>query len=567
MHSLRVKVTAITVAAILVSFGAFFVASFFTVGDSIDVDSVEKMHLLSQNAQQSLDDYLDSIEQSVETASRIAVDSLDGITLVECGVEQSPKERTAAQQKRLDDYMRDQCAQLQKTLGSIAVRTNGIVSYYYCVNPAISASEHGFFYSSMGKAGFERQKPIDVDQIDPDGLAHNAWYHMTVTRGRPSWIGPYEDWYLGNRVVESYLIPVYKTGALIGVLGMDIPLDTLTSQMSSIKVYETGFAFLADAQGNVLYHPTLKRGDAPASLTGEIRDALARQTSSGDQLYRFNKNGEEWQLSFSTLSNGMKVVVEAPVNEIAATWHHQTTSVVLIAIGLILVFTPLILLAMREVIKPLQRLSVAARRLSEGDYDAKLDYEGDDELGTLTASFKQMRDSLKTYISDLNNRAYADALTHVKNLGAFEIYCDRLNDAITGARDDEEPSFALVMFDCNKLKDINDQYGHECGDVYLQTASKLICRTYAHSPVFRVGGDEFVALLQHQDYDNRDELLQRFDRMGDEVNERAVHPWERANIAKGMAVYRLGEDESVEAVLRRADNRMYEDKRKSKSRS
>ena len=87
---------------------------------------------------------------------------------------------------------------------------------------------------------------------------------------------------------------------------------------------------------------------------------------------------------------------------------------------------------------------------------------------------------------------------------------------------------------------------------------------FSHSPVFRVGGDEFCVLAQFADYNTRDELLQYFDREAEARNAKAEHPWERIEVSKGMAVYRPGKDENTEQVFRRADEAMYQDKRRRK---
>ena len=175
-----------------------------------------------------------------------------------------------------------------------------------------------------------------------------------------------------------------------------------------------------------------------------------------------------------------------------------------------------------------------------------------------------MRDHMKLYISDLNSRAYSDALTGIKNKAAFDISLGRLNDSIRLQEEENGLEFAVIMFDCNNLKTINDEFGHEQGDVYLQTAARVICQTFAHSPVFRLGGDEFVVLLQRQDYEEREQLLQLFDQSAEAINTAAKNPWEKINIAKGMAEFRPGLDTDLDQVMRRADEQMYENKRQSK---
>ena len=72
-------------------------------------------------------------------------------------------------------------------------------------------------------------------------------------------------------------------------------------------------------------------------------------------------------------------------------------------------------------------------------------------------------------------------------------------------------AFAVCMFDCNCLKQINDEYGHDKGDIFLKETTRIICDVFEHSPVFRIGGDEFVAVLQNGDYENREALLRLFD--------------------------------------------------------
>ena len=100
-------------------------------------------------------------------------------------------------------------------------------------------------------------------------------------------------------------------------------------------------------------------------------------------------------------------------------------------------------------------------------------------------------------------------MTGVRNKGAFNASLAKLDDAIQGRA--EPAGVSPSSFRLQRLKQINDQYGHSAGDTYLQNACKLICQVYAHSPVFRLGGDEFAVILQGEDFDNRNALLREFD--------------------------------------------------------
>ena len=556
MHSIRVKITAVTIAAILTSIFALGGIGILTIGMESDQTSVEKMRLLTENTGKQLDAYLGSVEQSVEMAVHMADDSLKNLDMFLLG-----SVHTLEEQEKLDKGIAEHCAAVEHAFSSIANHTNGVVTYYYCINADLGSTEHGFFWSKVGEEEFVEQPPLNSAELDINDTEHTLWYYQPLKAGRAVWVGPYKAHFLGDVMTVSYVAPIYRYGFLIGVLGMDILFDTFTSKISNTKIYDTGFAILLDQEGKVLYHPMMESGTIPEFVEQHKEEELYKRLSSGDELIRYQANGVERQLAFTTLRNKTKLAVTAPVSEINASRRRLTLIIMLVAVVLLAVFTVITLLLMNALTKPLVRLAAASQKLMDGDYTAELEeYHGQDEVGTLTRSFRKMRDYMQVYISDLNSRAYTDALTGVKNKGAFDLSVKRIN----GEMHEEKTAFAIIMFDLDNLKEINDQFGHERGDIYLQTACRLICRVFAHSPVFRVGGDEFCVLAQFADYNTRDELLQYFDREAEARNAKAEHPWERIEVSKGMAVYRPGKDENTEQVFRRADEAMYQDKRRRK---
>ena len=153
--------------------------------------------------------------------------------------------------------------------------------------------------------------------------------------------------------------------------------------------------------------------------------------------------------------------------------------------------------------------------------------------------------------------AYKDPLTGVKSKHAFveqEAAMDRLMEG------GETEDFALIVCDVNGLKHINDTLGHKAGDAYIKEASLLICEHYKHSPVFRIGGDEFVVLLQGHDFEHREELLAGINREIEENLQRG-----KVVASLGMSVFRPGEDKTFHTVFARADERMYARKQQLKS--
>lgn len=162
--------------------------------------------------------------------------------------------------------------------------------------------------------------------------------------------------------------------------------------------------------------------------------------------------------------------------------------------------------------------------------------------------------ALNAQLSELMQR---DALTSARNRIAYENFKATLTERFKLG--DRTP-FAVAMFDINDLKVINDRYGHESGDVYIKNSCKLICDIFKHSPVFRIGGDEFVAIVSNSDYPKRWELLQSLRDYIDMLAKSDLPEVNKVSIASGMAEYQSNTDTCLEDVFRRADDMMYKNK-------
>ncbi|MBR1797765.1 MAG: GGDEF domain-containing protein [Clostridiales bacterium] len=154
-------------------------------------------------------------------------------------------------------------------------------------------------------------------------------------------------------------------------------------------------------------------------------------------------------------------------------------------------------------------------------------------------------------------KAYKDGLTGVNNRMA---YLEALVELETEHENGELSEYGVIVFDLNGLKTINDTLGHEAGDEYIKSGCNIICQIFAHSPVFRVGGDEFVAILKGDDYVNREALLESFRKAIEEnLRQGAVI------VASGLAVYDASTDTGYNDVFKRADRFMYEQKQALKA--
>lgn len=157
---------------------------------------------------------------------------------------------------------------------------------------------------------------------------------------------------------------------------------------------------------------------------------------------------------------------------------------------------------------------------------------------------------------DLANR---DSLTEVKNKRAYAQTEMELDHQISS---DEISEFSVVICDLNGLKNVNDTLGHKAGDDFIRSGCKYICDTFDHSPVFRIGGDEFAIIVRGRDYVRRKELVERFkEQMLQNKKEGLV------TVACGISDFVPEKDIRVQDVFERADAAMYENKKFLKDRS
>ena len=170
-------------------------------------------------------------------------------------------------------------------------------------------------------------------------------------------------------------------------------------------------------------------------------------------------------------------------------------------------------------------------------------------LNDIDAQVRQ-EEEVERRLAQAQSQANVDALTGVKNRHAYLDVESRMDGQIA---ENSIAPFAIVMMDVNDLKKVNDTAGHQAGDQHLCKACKVICETFKHSPVFRVGGDEFVAIAQGRDYASLDERLEDMRKRNEEARRSGG-----AVIACGAGRY--DGDACVATVLERADHDMYDDK-------
>ena len=182
-----------------------------------------------------------------------------------------------------------------------------------------------------------------------------------------------------------------------------------------------------------------------------------------------------------------------------------------------------------------------------------------------SSSLERMINAVKLGVQSefVSQLAYRDGLTGVGNRTAFQ---ERLEELEKEKK--QLSGIAIIMFDVNDLKLINDNQGHQKGDQLLVCSAEIIKKAVesVKGICYRIGGDEFACIVSGKDVTDRcEEAIDRFKKGMDDYNSVKGQPF-RISIASGYAVYdKLQENEMLMDVYQQADARMYENKKQIKA--
>ena len=177
-------------------------------------------------------------------------------------------------------------------------------------------------------------------------------------------------------------------------------------------------------------------------------------------------------------------------------------------------------------------------------------------LETLQRARIQIADMMLK-VFEMDAIAHKDSLTGIKNKTAYVEMIARLDEKISKGT----AEFFIAMVDVNFLKRVNDTYGHERGNEYLINACRLICSVFGEEHVYRIGGDEFVVVIEGEKVSLCKYFIKQFAvEMERKSSNQSLEAWEKISAAIGTATYQKGEDKFADEVFRRADREMYANK-------
>lgn len=438
---------------------------------------------------------------------------------------------------------------------SAADRTDGAMAVYFRYNPEmIGNGTSGFFWAKKSEdSPFEEETPTDILAYNSNDVEHVGWFFVPKESGKPLWMTPYYNQNLDVFMI-SYIVPFYlKNGEFVGVIGMDIDFNSIMEIAGEVDLYETGKVALVDMTERLIYYSDGKRA-VKEKLSNTLYNHITTINKSNELLEITESDGSISVICCDRLANQMKLFVSVPLKEINENRNKLFLWYIVISVFIFIVALVIISRNTARITKPLNKLTEITNRYAQGDWTESYISNTSDEIQELSECISTMAHTTQSYILRINTMARTDGLTGLKNKTCYLEYIETLTDS----RQKELQPYAVVVMDLNMLKNANDSYGHEVGDRLIKEAGEYISRIFEHSAVFRIGGDEYIAILCGDDYENRQLLCRKFEeQMNYEVPDTEGL---RLSIAYGMASY-VEDGTEYEALFTLADQRMYEMKK------
>ena len=516
-HSMRFRILATIILAMLAITVFIGGISIYEVDQYIQHESENFVMVTCDNESAKINSVFEDMEKSVKVMESYIMDFF---------TEDAP----------VDDpnFQKNVITNTEQMFADVAKHASGAVAYYFRFDPAISDSKTGLFYSKTEEnEGYVSFELTDIALYDKDDTEHVGWFWQPYEAGKPVWMLPYYN-KNNNIYMISYVTPIYHKEKFIGVVGMDFDYTVLTEQVHKIKIYENGFAHLK-VKGTVICSEEHNSNTAPTPHSNNYLNASR------------------------VLTNGMTLVVSASYDDIRQIRYDICLKILFAVLVLSAIFTIVAIMVVKKIVAPLKKLADASVKLSNGDYNVKFVNSNVSEIKLLNSAFEHMATNLHEREKELRFSANRDSLTGLRNTTSYKRWVTEFDKEI----ENKTANFGIVVFDLNQLKETNDTYGHDVGDKLIATSAKVISDVFKRSPVFRIGGDEFLAVLKHRDLEDCEKLFAQLDL--ECANTRIDGNEEISiSIARGFALFDSNIDSCFNNVFKRADNAMYENKRKNK---
>ena len=358
-----------------------------------------------------------------------------------------------------------------------------------------------------------------------------------------------------GKLYQLVVVPVLAPEAIAWVgLAFEVD-DRVAKELNELTALEVTFA---SRMGNAPWN--LHASTLAAPLRQSLLNSLTGESGLSPRVHDLDVGGDEYETRVTRLESrpdtAIVAILQKPLEVGLAPFRRISSSFFWLTLAGLSMLVAGSLVIARSITRPVHRLAEAANRVQQGDYSRHVDVEHKDEIGQLAVSFNHMLDGIVSREREILRLAYEDGLTALPNRAMFN---EQLGQAVRTARRTNQP-LAVLVFDMDRFKTINDTLGHPVGDQALREVGVRVRNALRDSDIVaRLGGDEFAVLLTTGASEAPKVVAGKIQKALEEPLVIDGQPMDMA-ASIGIALFpQHGEDSS--ALMRAADVAMYEAKR------
>ncbi len=297
---------------------------------------------------------------------------------------------------------------------------------YFMFSPGFGTLPSQVWYNDEKSDGkYERiiefPNPNDYDRAN----SNMDYYFNTIDQRKPSWSDPYIDMDI-NEAMVSYTIPVYVNKNIIGIVGIDLSLESIAEHFNNYRYLENGYALLLNSNADIIYHPKFTFGSKLDEVLEDKLDFLIKDFKSGKRQNTlvYNLEGQNKRLGYTRMDNNWIVAIAIEENEMFRPVFSLQKILITINIFILLLTILSSLIFSKFITKPLQILTAEIKK-SVYNYNNILEYSDlllrNDEIGEMFLSFLELQNTNKEMIERvINNNITLERLAHLGDkVGAF----------------------------------------------------------------------------------------------------------------------------------------------------
>lgn len=390
-------------------------------------------------------------------------------------------------------------------------------------------SRHSRYYEVKDNLTIGKTR-LYLNEFDP---RTRDWYKAAEAEKKPVFSTVYKH-FIANDLAISASYPIYDDqGILMGVLGTHVLLSKMNQELKDTVKDKKAIAYIIEKSSGDLVANTEDEPNFKVDANGNMQRTHISQIKNNAIMHAFEKylataedtftESNEEKNSYAKVSefkrDGLSWLIITAISEDSYIAQIKQSIIISVILSLVAILITILIWTKKieSYLSPIYELIAVTERFSAGDFSRRASILKDDEVGKLGQAFNKMAEELTIFIHDLENKvqertSQLEERNRQLALAKEQLEVSSQTDFLTGLHNRKfivekveqeierykltKEEFTIVMMDIDYFKKINDQFGHDCGDVVLKEVAQIIKSMIRTSDcIARWGGEEFLLFL------------------------------------------------------------------------